>query len=145
MTPLCRLLTGKYASHYNNSWNRKTVANTEVVDQREEIFIKAGKNHTNKFAAITMDSENHNTLQWLAEKKFGVEKHISLSITVTLLWNLCEASETALSIVNAQNVIQVLFSYMDTEKYSIEVVACVLQCIYSLCENNIPAIEAIKV
>ena len=45
MTPLCRLLTGKYASHNNNSWNRKTVANTEVVDQREEIFIKAGKNH----------------------------------------------------------------------------------------------------
>ena len=68
MTPLCRLLTGKYASHNNNSWNRKTVANTEVVDQREEIFIKAGKNHTNKFAAITMDRQNHNTLQRLAEK-----------------------------------------------------------------------------
>ena len=81
----------------------------------------------------------------ISRKKIWRRKNISLSITVTLLWNLCEASETALSIVNAQNVIQVLFSYMDTEKYSIEVVACVLQCIYSLCENNIPAIEAIKV
>ena len=61
------------------------------------------------------------------------------------MWNLCEASESALKILNSQNIVSLLLSYVDVEKYGIDVVACVLQCIYSVSENNIPAITAIKV
>ena len=63
---------------------------------------------------------------------------------VTLLWNLCEASETALKIFNSQNVIQLLFPYINMDFFSTDIVACILQCIYSVCENNIPAVTAIK-
>ena len=63
---------------------------------------------------------------------------------VTLLWNLCEASETALKIFNSKNIIQLLFSYINLEMFGTDVVACVLQCLYSVCENNIPAVSAIK-
>lgn len=63
---------------------------------------------------------------------------------VTLLWNLCEASEAALKILNSLNVIQLLLSHINVEKYGVDVVACVLQCIYSISENNLPAINAIK-
>ena len=66
-------------------------------------------------------------------------------LSVTLVWNLCEASETAIKIFNSQNIVHLLLSYINVEKYGIDVVACVLQCIYSISENNIPAITAIKV
>ena len=66
-------------------------------------------------------------------------------LSVTLVWNLCEASETAIKIFNSQNIVHLLLSYINDKKYGIDVVACVLQCIYSISENNIPAITAIKV
>ena len=64
---------------------------------------------------------------------------------MTLVWNLCEASENAIKILNSRNIVHLLLSYIDVERYGMDVVACVLQCIYSVSENNIPAIQAIKV
>ena len=63
---------------------------------------------------------------------------------VALLSNLCEASPLALDVFNKANLVRVLLHHLDASKFGFPVVTSVLQCVYSVTENNPTAAEAVK-
>ena len=54
---------------------------------------------------------------------------------VNLLWNLCEANESAVQKCFNQDLLPVLMKHMTVEKYGYQVVSSVLQCLYTLAED----------
>ena len=63
---------------------------------------------------------------------------------VTLLSNLCEASTLALDVFNKNNLVGVLLRHLDASQFGYPVVTSVLQCVYSVTENNPVAGEAVR-
>ena len=61
-----------------------------------------------------------------------------------MLWTLCEASDKALMTFNNGNLMQILFLHLDVTKFGYDVVSTVLQCIYSVSEDNVSAVEAVR-
>ena len=75
--------------------------------------------------------------------KIDTKKEVFVE-ALSLLANLCEANQTALKIFNQNNLIRILFLHLDESKFGQEVVSSVLQCVYSVSENNPSAVEAVK-
>lgn len=54
---------------------------------------------------------------------------------INLLWNLCEASDTALKNCQQNNLIPILMKHSSLENFGVKVVTSVLQCLYSISED----------
>jgi len=66
---------------------------------------------------------------------------------VQLLSNLCEASSVAVDTFNKNNgsgLIACLLNHLDVSKFGHQVATAVLQCVYSVSENNPPVVQALK-
>ncbi|CAL8070193.1 unnamed protein product [Orchesella dallaii] len=61
--------------------------------------------------------------------------------TVTLLWNLCEAGETAVKIFNREKLGDVLCQFLNVGTYGVRVSVCVALCLYSASEDNPDAVS----
>lgn len=55
---------------------------------------------------------------------------------VNLLWNLCESSETAVSIFSKQQLLPILLQCLDIKSYGIQVCIAVAQCLHTISEDN---------
>jgi len=63
---------------------------------------------------------------------------------VSLLSNLCEASSSALEVFNQSNLMEsVLLKHIDATVHGYYVVTSIMQCIYSVTENNPSAVTAV--
>jgi hypothetical protein len=54
---------------------------------------------------------------------------------VDLLWNLCEANDTALKIFHEENVLDLLMKHANVDIFGHRIVAPILQCVYSASED----------
>jgi len=68
----------------------------------------------------------------------------TLAESLNLLWNLVEASPTALKIFNDLGLIEFILEHADPSKFPILIALPSLQCLTAACEENPPAVEAVK-
>lgn len=68
----------------------------------------------------------------------------TLAESLNLLWNLVEASPTALKIFNDLGLIEFILEHADPSKHPTIIALPSLQCLTAACEDNPPAVEAVR-
>lgn len=63
---------------------------------------------------------------------------------VHLLWNLCESSETAVSIFNQERLWTVLLPCLDVDKYGTKIATAVGHCLHAVSEDNVELAESMS-
>lgn len=118
-------------------------AKKKTEPKADELDLMDGEMEEDK-----MEEENNGA----AEEDGGEEEEESNSelfvFAVNLLWNLCEASETALAVANKENLIPLLLKHL---QYQVSeeatpnprVKVALLQCLYSATEDNSVASAAV--
>ena len=86
---------------------------------------------------LTKLLERYGTQDWKpAKNKSAIDSKTEIFIeAINLLWNLCEASNTAMKIFSEQNLLQLLFQHVSVDVFGYRVVTSVLQCLYTVSED----------
>lgn len=63
---------------------------------------------------------------------------------VHLLWNLCESSETSVSIFNRERLWTVLLPCLDVDKYGTKIATAVGHCLHAVSEDNVELAESMS-
>ncbi len=85
---------------------------------------------------LMIDLGNQEWKPCTQKTKKGIDSKQEIFVEcVELLWNLCEANDLALKVMQEYNLIALLMKHANVEAYGPRVVVAVLQCIYSVSED----------